>query len=68
MAGEEGSLQLQPLQGELGAQGEGRALRKFPHLDGCTPLALPADAKVSALHLPAASPAGQPDCGVRDAC
>ena len=46
MEGVEGSLQLRAADGALGALKGGAALRKFPHLDGCTPLMLPADTQV----------------------
>ena len=52
MQGEEGSLQLQPAKGALGAQNGGAALRKFPYLDGCTPLLLPESADVRSPPLP----------------
>ena len=42
----EGSMQLQPLAGGLSGQNGGKALGRFPHLEGCTPLGLPADAQV----------------------
>ncbi|KAK9797016.1 hypothetical protein WJX73_006576 [Symbiochloris irregularis] len=42
--GSDGQIDLQVPGGDLAAHGGGEALKKFPHLDGCTALNLPASA------------------------
>lgn len=42
----DGSIKLTVLEdADLGDAGDGTALKRFPHLDGCTPLKLPGSAE-----------------------